>query len=389
MEKIEKAHEAEYGVKPDVIISAPGRFHLIGEHSWFCRDKTLSMAINLPVYVAISARPDSSLRCYFTELDDRKRANLQTMKFKKEDRWFNAVKAMLCGMISSGFSCKGMNITIHSKILPSAGFGITTAIKTAVLYGCRELFAKQCSDEMLLGCFVLGNKQFLGTATYYADVFTSMYAQPDTCLLTNYETKDYELFPFNFDHISVLLTDAKVPRISVWNEESVRSPENILLLGELKNRKRNAYGGWVYQESGSELVEVLSVVSEDMRKRLLSVIREHHCVLEAVEGLKENNFEKFAHAVNKSHDNMRDLYTISCPEIDWLTKRVLEFDLVSSLTPKACARITGKGFGRCTYTMLKNSYVERYRNKLTEYERIFGFKPACYEIQSAGGTKIL
>lgn len=389
MEKIEKAHEAEYGVKPDVIISAPGRFHLIGEHSWFCRDKTLSMAINLPVYVAISARPDSSLRCYFTELDDRKRANLQTMKFKKEDRWFNAVKAMLCGMISSGFSCKGMNITIHSKILPSAGFGITTAIKTAVLYGCRELFAKQCSDEMLLGCFVLGNKQFLGTATYYADVFTSMYAQPDTCLLTNYETKDYELFPFNFDHISVLLTDAKVPRISVWNEESVRSPENILLLGELKNRKRNAYGGWVYQESGSELVEVLSVVSEDMRKRLLSVIKEHHCVLEAVEGLKENNFEKFAHAVNKSHDNMRDLYTISCPEIDWLTKRVLEFDLVSSLTPKACARITGKGFGRCTYTMLKNSYVERYRNKLTEYERIFGFKPACYEIRSAGGTKIL
>ncbi len=389
MEHIEKAHETEYGTKPDVIISAPGRFHLIGEHSWFCRDKTLSMAINIPVYVAISARNDASIRCCFFEFNDRKRANLQTMKFKKEDRWFNAVKAVLFGFISKGFPCKGMNITIHSEILPSAGFGITTAIKIAILLGCRELFARDCTDEELLESFAAGNKQFLGIGTYYADVFTALYARPATCLLTNYETKDYDLFPYEFEHIAILLTDAKVPRISVWNEETVRSPENVLLLGELRNRKRNAYGGWVYQESGSELVEVLSVVSEDMRKRLLSVIKEHHCVLEAADGLREHNFEKFAHAVNKSHDNMRDLYTISCPEIDWLIKRVQEFDLVSSLTPKACARITGKGFGRCTYTMLKETEVTRYKKKLSEYERIFGFKPACYEVKPAGGAEVL
>ena len=34
MKAVNDAHELEYGNKPDVVAKAPGRFHLIGEHSW-------------------------------------------------------------------------------------------------------------------------------------------------------------------------------------------------------------------------------------------------------------------------------------------------------------------------------------------------------------------
>ena len=61
MNLVNDAHETEYGEFPSITVSAPGRFHLIGEHSWFFRDKTLSMAVNLPVYVAVSVRDDASL----------------------------------------------------------------------------------------------------------------------------------------------------------------------------------------------------------------------------------------------------------------------------------------------------------------------------------------
>ena len=33
MEKVREAHRKEYGVEPDVIAVAPGRFHLAGEHT--------------------------------------------------------------------------------------------------------------------------------------------------------------------------------------------------------------------------------------------------------------------------------------------------------------------------------------------------------------------
>ena len=44
----------------------------------------------------------------------------------------------------------------------------------------------------------------------------------------------------DFEDVSILLTDARVPRISVWNEASVMEPENVLLLGELKERPQLA-----------------------------------------------------------------------------------------------------------------------------------------------------
>ena len=74
MKAVNDAHELEYGGKPDIVAKAPGRFHLIGEHSWFFKDKTMSMAVNLPIYVAVSKRDDTSIKFYFHQLNERKKA---------------------------------------------------------------------------------------------------------------------------------------------------------------------------------------------------------------------------------------------------------------------------------------------------------------------------
>ena len=97
MEKVEDVHKKEYGKKPDVVCRSPGRFHLLGEHSWFFKDKTLSMAVDLPVYVAVSKRDDMNLKFYFEQLNENKRANLSSLKIRKEDKWANAIKAIVYG----------------------------------------------------------------------------------------------------------------------------------------------------------------------------------------------------------------------------------------------------------------------------------------------------
>ena len=65
MKLINDIHAAEYGTSAQLVTKAPGRFHLLGEHSWFFKDKTMSMAVNLPVYVAFSKREDNSFHFYF------------------------------------------------------------------------------------------------------------------------------------------------------------------------------------------------------------------------------------------------------------------------------------------------------------------------------------
>ena len=391
MKLINDIHSAEYGTSAQLVTKAPGRFHLLGEHSWFFKDKTMSMAVNLPVYVAISKREDTSIKFYFHQLNERKKASITSLKMKKEDRWANAAKAIVYGFTSGGFTLGGMNITIYSEIIPSAGFGITTAAKAATAVAIKNLFKLNCSDMELLQVIERGNRRFLQGNNYIADNFAAMFSKKNNIIITDHFKNTWDYVPFNFEDKKVLLVDTKVPRVSVWNEETLHEPQHALIMGDLRERKPNVYGGWRYIDDVTDINEQLSVVSEDIRRKLLSVLYEHNDILDAREGIEKGDFFKFARSVNHSHETMRDMFNISCPEIDWILKRVneLEPNLDFVRNPVTCGRITGKGFGRCLYAIMREGDVENFKAKITEFEKIFGFHPDVYEVEAADGAAMV
>ena len=391
MKAVNDAHELEYGGKPDIVAKAPGRFHLIGEHSWFFKDKTMSMAVNLPIYVAVSKRDDTSIKFYFHQLNERKKASLTSLKMKKEDRWANAVKAIVYGFTSGGFTLGGMNITIYSETLPSAGFGITTAVKAAAAVAIKSLFELNCSDMELLQVIERGNRRFLQNNNYIADNFAALFSKKNNIIITDHFKNTWDYVPFNFEDKKVLLVDTKVPRVTVWNEETLHEPQYALIMGDLRERKPNIYGGWRYIDDVTDINLQLSVVSEDVRRKLLSVLYEHNDILAAREGIEKGDFFKFARAVNHSHETMRDMFNISCPEIDWILKRVneLEPNLDFVRNPVTCGRITGRGFGRCLYAIMREGDMDNFKAKIAEFEKIFGFHPDVYEVEPADGASIV
>jgi galactokinase len=147
MKALNDAHKLEYEVLPEVVAKAPGRIHFAGEHSWFYKDKTISMAINLLVHVGVSKRDDGVVKIYFHQLDDRKKSNLSSIKYKKEDKWANPIKSVLYGFTSGGYTLSGMDITVYSDIMPSAGFGITSAMKAATAIAVRKLYDLNCIKQ--------------------------------------------------------------------------------------------------------------------------------------------------------------------------------------------------------------------------------------------------
>ena len=187
------------------------------------------------------------------------------------------------------------------------------------------------------------------------------------------------------------MIDTKVPRVSIWNEASIFEPQYALLLGDLREQKANVYGGWQYINNITDINEVLEIETEDVQRKLKSVIREHKDLLEAKAGLETGDFFKFARSVNHSHETMRDMFNMSCPEIDWILKRVseLEPNLELVTNPVTCGRITGKGFGRCLFAVMRENDVENFNSKLNEFEKIFGFHPECYEVEPSDGACII
>lgn len=378
------AHQTEYKIAPHIHIAVPTRVHLFGERAWYFKDKTVSLAVDKRVEILATVRDDNALHFWFPQLNERKRGVLTNVRYRKEDRFANVLKGVLFQFMEEKNPCKGLDITVYSEIVPSAGLGVTTALKVGMAQVLRKLFAPHLRDQDLIHYIDLSNKLFLDVPTCLADLYTAFFAKKNTCLITDYNTNTYYHIPFEFDNLCLLLTDAKVPRVTVWNEQSLWTPEFACLLGDLKTERN---GEIVYNDSDTEINEVLSDVSDAYRKRLLCIIKEQQLLLDALEGLKNNRFSQFARAVYRSHDLMRDLFTVSCPEVDWLVKRVQEMDTLANCALTSCARITGKGFA--TYTMLKKEDECQYHKKLAEYERIFGFHPQCFKVSTDNGISFM
>ena len=115
----------------------------------------------------------------------------------------------------------------------------------------------------------------------------------------------------------------------------------------------------------------------------MHILREIRRVNDTEDALKRSDFPFFSKIVYHSHESLRDLYEVSCPEIDWLVKRAQEQDGVLT------SRMTGHGFGGCTYTFIRDDFVEEYKKRLDDYERIFGFQPVIYEMKLAGGARLI
>ncbi|MCR4790568.1 MAG: galactokinase [Treponemataceae bacterium] len=384
-EKVRSIHKDEYCTQPEVIVSSPGRVHLLGEHSWYFGDKTLSIAVNLPVFVAVSKRSDSLFYFSFHQLKEHKKANLSTLKYRKEDRWANFFKAMAYAFSNSGRKICGMDVTVYSDVLPSAGFGITTGMTVAFAIAINKIFNFGLDENSLLKIIESGYRLFLNQPFYRSDVYTALFAKKDCAILTDHSDGSYKYYPFKFPGESIILTDAKVPRISLWEEEDFYSEKNRSMLAKLKKKRNNKI---VYEDAASEINEILEGVSEDERRRLNSIIREYFFTSGAEEALEKSSLSNFVRFINKSHEMLADQFQISCPEIDWLVKRILESDAGKTQNFSSCSRIIGKGFGRCTFTLLAESDVENYMQKLIEYERIFGFHPLTYLVDTDDGALI-
>jgi galactokinase len=130
-------------------------------------------------------------------------------------------------------------------------------------------------------------------------------------------------------------------------------------------------------------MESLGDIREEIRRRSLHIVEENQRIREAAEALEKGDLEELSRIIYHSHESLRDLYEVSCPEIDWLVKRAQEIEGVTA------SRMTGLGFGGCTYTILKENALEEFQKRLEDYERIFGFHPLIYEIRPATGARLI
>jgi len=385
MHKIVPTHAGEYDAEPEVIVKVPGRFHLLGEHTWFAKGNALSMAIEQSLWLSVSERPDPNYRVYSVALNERKKVSASNLKYRKEDRWANSVKAVISSFMEYGIHVPGLNFTVLSEIPPDAGLGTPNAMKVATGLALRKLYAPTLSDAILVALIERANTHFLKTYAHRADILTALFAEKGHLVRIDHNKVTADLVPFPDDGYSVILTDSRVPRLLAREELALRIHECIRAY-EIVRADPDSPSD--FNQLTESILEEITDIPESVRRRVIFIIRESESVREAVNALAAKDWFNFSRIVNRSHEGLRDRFEISCPELDWLVKRALEF-IIPDSPDLVCSRMTGRGFGGCTYAIVRSADEDNYGRKLDEYERIFGFKPIRYKVSPAAGATVL
>ncbi|MDR1971154.1 MAG: galactokinase [Treponema sp.] len=392
-----KEYEAETGRSDAVVIAeAPGRIHYLGEHGEPGAGLYLSSAIDRYVRVAVSLRKDSSIRFYAADLGERKRTTLANLKYKREDRWANYLKVGIHLFAELGCPVKGLNFTVCGDIPPQAGLASSTAIEVAAVMALKGLFRISIGERELFNRLCAAGEFFFDKNISPVDYLIILGARKDQFLLVDEASMEIKRFKSTLSRYQILVMDSRVPRLEIGSELAQRRKETRKGLEILSRNPpppavregidplRKAMQGLSFRDFVSvDLVEFMGNLPEEVRRRSMHVVQEIRRVYEAHDAIRRSDLQALSKIILHSHESLRDLYEVSCPEIDWLVKRAQEIEGVLG------SRMTGQGFGGCTYTILLEEAAGEYRSRLEDYERIFGFHPLVYRVRIATGGRVL
>jgi galactokinase len=362
-----------------VVAEAPGRIHFLGEHGEPGAALYLSAAIDRWMQAAVSLRKDNSLRFFAADLGERKRTTLINLKYKREDRWANFIKVAIHIFAEMGFPVKGLNFTIAGDIPPQLGLASSSAIEAAAAAALRGLFHARISDMEIIRRLSDAHALFFGKAPDPVDYLICFSARKDQLMIVDEVSLAVQKIKSPFARCKILLMDSKVPRMGVEDELSIRRHD---IKKGLDMLSRNKEGASFREYATTDLVDSMGNLPEEIRRRSMHVVQEIRRVMDAGDCLRQGDMAALSRIIYHSHESLRDLYEVSCPELDWMVKRAQETEGVIG------ARMAGHGFGGCTYTIVRTEALAAYKIRLDEYERIFGFHPVMYEVKIGTGCRL-
>jgi galactokinase len=118
-----------------------------------------------------------------------------------------------------------------------------------------------------------------------------------------------------------------------------------------------------------------------LRKRCRHVVHENDRALRAAEALHQGETAIFGQLMNQSHASLRDLYEVSCDELDLMAA------LAQSQPGCWGARMTGAGFGGCVVALIEHHAVDAFTETVGSlYERQTQRTPSLYVCHASAGA---
>jgi galactokinase len=231
---------------------------------------------------------------------------------------------------------------------------------------------------------LLGQKaenQYVGVNCGIMDQFASACGVENNLLLLDCRSLEWKTIPLPED-VSIVIADTTVRRkltSGEYNKRRSACEEAVRLLKQDLPPIQS-----LRDVSTEEFNRLEGKLPDEVARRARHVVEEIERTKQAEALLEAGDVLQFGELMNECHASLRDLYEVSCPELDVMVR------VAQSIEGCYGARLTGAGFGGCTVNLVARDNAESFAKILAAgYESETDLKPDIYITRASNGAELL
>jgi galactokinase len=370
--------ERHYGIHPRLIVRAPGRVNLIGEHTDYNDGFVLPVAIDRATYVAARPRDDDRVHIVALDMPGEDEFALDAIEHSAEYPWSNYIRGVAKGLLVAGHTLGGVNLLVTSDVPRSAGLSSSAALEVAVGYAFQLLNQLNILGEELALLAQGAENSFVGVQSGIMDQFISVLGRANHALLLDCRDLNYRLIPIPAT-TAIVVCDSRVERTlagSAYNQRRKECDEAVRLFKQWYPKITALRDITLEQFQQHE-----AQLPEPVRARARHVVSENERAVRGAAALESGDVTTFGRLMNESHASLRGDYEVSVAELDTLVE--------AARNVPGCygARLTGAGFGGCTVSLVEAQAVERFEHDVAAaYRAATGRDTAIYICRASDGV---
>jgi len=364
---------------PAVLVKSPGRINLIGEHTDYNHGFVMPTAIDKKIYFELRKNDTpSSCSIYSETFKFRLNFDLKIIE-KSNSTWENYILGVVNELQKRSKKLEGFDCYIKSELPIGAGISSSAALECGLASGLNKLFDLNLSKQEIVNLSQAAENNFVGSQCGIMDQYASVMSIKDHLILLDCLSLEAEFIPANFKSCKILLINSKVSHSIADGEYNTRRKECESALEIIQNQHEEVK---TLRDVTLELLDSCkSQLSEKQSNRVLYVLQENKRVLEAANLLKSGELQAFGKLMFQSHNGLRDLYEVSCRELDFLVKFSAEKDFIYG------SRMMGGGFGGCTINLIEEANIADFTEDVSiAYQKEFNIIPEMITVVPGEGT---
>ncbi len=369
-----------FGDYPTLLVRAPGRINLIGEHTDYNNGFVLPAAIDKAIYFAISSRNDRKCILYAYDLDDSYEFSLDNIQ-KSEKVWANFLIGVLAEILEKGKQIKnGFNVVFGGDVPLGAGLSSSAAVESGIGFALNQLYKLELSKLELAIIAQQAEHKYAGVNCGIMDMFASIHGKTNSVIKLDCQNLSFEYFPFNFPNYTLILCNTGVKHNlgdSEYNQRRAECEEGIRIL-RFAFPQVDSLRDVTIPMLRSQADKLPSIVFQ----RCKYVVEEIERVDVACRALENNDLKSFGQKMYETHEGLSQDYEVSCPELDFLVEQSRNFKAVVG------ARMMGGGFGGCTINLVEADAADDFiKNIRLAYHKTFNIYLQSYIVNISNGVQ--